>query len=259
MKAKDIMHPDDAKALQILKKVKGLDGVVRLFMENGYEQLFRGENLGCMLKVNAHNFPSVWKIFRAVVRKVGIREPELYIYNDPIMNAYTYGETHTFIALSSSLVERLNPEELKSIIAHECDHILCKHTLYQTLLDTIEDLGFLAGILTYSVAGPLYLAMQYWSRKSELSADRCAAAIVGERTFQSAMLKLTCGIAATGGDPYQLVRQAQEYHRMENSSWWNRIQQNCRIALYTHPQMCERAWEIDRWKESWQYRRLRQS
>jgi Zn-dependent protease with chaperone function len=172
------------------------------------------------------------------------------------MNAYTYGETNTFVALSSSLVEKLNIEEVSSIIAHECGHILCKHTLYNTLLRTIEELGLLLQVISYSTLGPILMAMQYWSRKSELAADRCSAVVVGERTFQTTMLKLTTGVSEIQGSPYQLVEQAREYHRFENDSWWNCIQQNCRIAFNSHPQMCERAYEIDRWKHSWQYRKL---
>lgn len=256
MEAGDIMHPEDAKAIQVLKRIKGFDALVRVSMEYGFEKIFRGENLGGMVKVNARNYPSLYSAFRNIVRKVGIKEPELYIYNDPVMNAYTYGETNTFIALSSSIVERLTIEELCSIIAHECGHILCKHTLYNTLLRTIEELGLLFEIISYSTLGPILIGLQYWSRKSELSADRCAAVVVGERTYQTAMLKLASGMAEIHGDPYQLVEQAKKYHRFENESWWNRIQQNCRIAFNSHPQMCERAYEIDRWKNSWQYRKL---
>jgi len=256
MKASDIMHPEDAKALQMLRKIKGFDAFIRTSMEYGYEQVFRGENLGMMVKVNAQNYPSLYAAFKSVVRKVGIKEPELFIYNDPVMNAYTYGETNTFVALSSSIVEKLNTDEVSGIIAHECGHILCKHTLYNTLLRTIEELGLLLQVISYSTLGPILMAMQYWSRKSELSADRCSAVVVGERTFQTTMLKLTTGLSEIQGSPYQLVEQAREYHRFENDSWWNCIQQNCRIAFNSHPQMCERAYEIDRWKHSWQYRKL---
>ena len=256
MKASDIMHPEDAKALQMLRKIKGFDAFIRTSMEYGYEQVFRGENLGMMVKVNAQNYPSLYAAFKSVVRKVGIKEPELFIYNAPVMNAYTYGETNTFVALSSSLVEKLNIDEVSGIIAHECGHILCKHTLYNTLLRTIEELGLMLQVISYSTLGPILMAMQYWSRKSELSADRCSAVVVGERTFQTAMLKLTTGLSEIQGSPYQLVEQAREYHRFEYDSWWNRIQQNCRIAFNSHPQMCERAYEIDRWKHSWQYRKL---
>ncbi len=256
MNACDIMHPDDAKALRMLKKLKGFDELIRASMEYGYEQVFRGENMGFMVKVTMQNFPDLYNTFKGVVRIVGIREPELCIYNDPVMNAYTYGETNTFVAVSHSLVEKMTMDEVRCVLAHECGHILCQHTLYNTLLRTIEELGTLLQVISRAALGPILIAMQYWSRKSELSADRCAAAVVGERTFQTAMLKLTCGLTEIQGSPYQLVDQAREYHRFENDSWWNRIQQNCRIAFNSHPQMCERAWEIDRWKHSYQYRKL---
>ena len=91
MEAKDIMHPEDAKALQMLKKLKGFDDLIRWMMENGYEKTFRGENLGFMLKVSERNFPEINLLFKSVVKQLGINMPELYIYNDPEMNAYTYG------------------------------------------------------------------------------------------------------------------------------------------------------------------------
>ena len=36
MKASDIMHPEDAKALQMLRKIKGFDAFIRASMEYGY-------------------------------------------------------------------------------------------------------------------------------------------------------------------------------------------------------------------------------
>lgn len=256
MEARDIMHPEDAKAIQVLKRIKGFDEIIIASMEYGFEQTFRGENLGNMVAVNACNYPALYSAFKDVVKKVGIQKPELYIYNDPVMNAYTYGEINTFVAVSNSLLERMTMDEVKCILAHECGHILCKHTLYNTLLRTIEELGYWLKLISYSALGPILVGLQYWSRKSELSADRCAAAVVGERTYQTTMLKLASGMAEIHGDPYQLVEQAKKYRRFENESWWNRIQQNCRIAFNSHPQMCERAYEIDRWKNSWTYRKL---
>ena len=89
MKASDIMHPEDAKALRMLKKIKGFDAFIRTSMEYGYEQVYRGENMGFMLTVNRQNFPELYQAFKDVVKRVCIREPELYVYNDPVMNAYT--------------------------------------------------------------------------------------------------------------------------------------------------------------------------
>ena len=256
MKASQIMHPADAKALQVLKQARGFNTLVKYFMEKGDERIMRGENLGTMLRVTPDNLPKVYTAFREVVNRVGIDEPELYVCNDPVMNAYTYGDTRIFVALSSSLVERLTLPELQSIMAHECGHILCRHTLYKTLLYIIEDMGKAAQVITESLAFPAYCALQYWSRMSEYSADRCAAAVVGEQVFQSAFLKLTSGLSDIKGNPYQLVEQGKKYDEMKNASFLDRVQQACREMFFSHPQNCQRAYEIDRWKSSANYRNL---
>ena len=67
-------------------------------------------------------------------------------------------------------------------------------------------------------------------------------------------MNLASGLEDVQGDPYQLVRQAKEYNDFEEQSLWDKIQQNCRMAFYSHPQMVNRAKEIDRWKNSFAYR-----
>lgn len=251
-----IMHPEDAKAIQVLRSLKGFDKIARFAMNYGYEHLIRGENLGEMIQVNSENFPQVYYPFLQVVNAVGIEEPELYIYNDPVMNAYTYGDTNPFIAVSSSTIEKLNQEELKGVLAHECGHILCHHTLYNTMLAILLNTGFAVQLISETVLMPIMAALRYWSRCSEYSADRCAAAVVGERTFQMENLKMTCGLREVYGNPYQLVEQARGYEEHCTNSIWDRIQQTLRTLFYTHPQSCQRALEIDRWKNSWQYKTL---
>lgn len=72
MQAKDIMHPEDAKALQMLKKLKGFDELIRVMMENGYEKQFRGDNLGCYLKVSDSNYKDIYQLFKGVVKQVAL-------------------------------------------------------------------------------------------------------------------------------------------------------------------------------------------
>ena len=120
----------------------------------------------------------------------------------------------------------------------------------------IEDMGKATQVITESLAFPAYCALQYWNRMSEYSADRCAAAVVGEQVFQSALLKLTSGLSDIQGDPYQLVEQGKRYYEMKNASFFARVQQACREMFYSHPQVCQRAYEIDLWKSSSNYRTL---
>lgn len=257
MKAQEVMHPEDAKAIQLIKGVPCCDKLIKLFMKYGYEAQYRGENLSSMIRVTRTSFPEIYALLKEVVNKVGIEEPELYIGQEPVMNAYTYGETRTFIALSSSLVEKMSREELKGVIAHECGHILCKHCLYLTMFRTLREAGTFLGVLHRTLFTPLFLALQYWSRKGELSADRCAAAVVGEEVYQSALIKLASGLNETSGQLNRLVEQGKEYEAFKRSSLWNRIQQEYHCIFYSHPLLCVRALELDRWKVSYAYRTLR--
>ena len=256
MRANDIMHPEDAKAISVLKKIPLRDSIFREVLEFAEENIYRGENLAMMVRVTPSCMPDLYSDMTKVVNKVGIAMPDLYVYNDPVMNAFTFGETRPFVCVSSSVIEKMTREEVKAILAHECGHILCQHVLYNSVVHTLEELGQNLGAIHYSLTGPMHLALCYWSRRSEFSADRCAAAVVGEKVFQSSMLKLTSGLADIGTDPYQLVRQAKEYHAHERKSVWSFIQQNCRMAFYSHPQMVNRAYEIDRWKNSYNYKSL---
>lgn len=257
MRSQDIMHPEDAKAIQMIKKVPLCESLVRLFMEMGYEAQYRGENLANMIQISPNYLSDVYTLFKKVVKIVGIKEPELYVYNDPVLNAYTFGETHTFIAISSGMLETMSSEELKGVIAHECGHILCKHSLYETIYQTIQEMGFILGALHRSLFAPLYLALQYWNRKSELSADRCGAAVVGEECYQKALIKLASGLKETPPDSNRLVEQGRQYEAFKHSSLWNRIQQDYRCIFYSHPQLCTRAVELSRWKISYNYKMLR--
>lgn len=257
MRAVDIMHPEDRKALQMLHEIPYIDSLCRSIMEIGYERLYRGENLATMVKASSQSVPRVFHLMKATCQRIGLPMPDVYIYNDPVMNAYTYGETSPFVCISSSSIEKLDDRELMCLMAHECGHILCQHTLYDSVVQVLQEFGERLGLITYSLSGPMYLALQYWSRRSEFSADRCAAATMGEETFQRMTMKMACGLSDIGSDSYQLVRQAREYHSHENNSFWNKIQQNCRMAFYSHPQAVNRAYEIDRWKDSYIYRKLR--
>ena len=63
------MHPEDAKALQMLKKLRGFDDLIRVVMENGYEKQYRGDNLGNYLNVNDSNYKHIYQLFKGLSSK----------------------------------------------------------------------------------------------------------------------------------------------------------------------------------------------
>lgn len=254
--AKMIMHPEDSKALQVLKSIPFVDSICRKVLKWSDESMCKGDNISSYILITKDNMPEIYALFRDVVDRVGIPEPELYVYNDPFMNAYTFGETHPFVAISSSCIEKMADDELQAIMAHECGHILCQHVLYNSVANLLWVLGDRVGKFGMMLNGPIYMALHYWSRRSEFSADRCAAAVVGEDAFQRSMMKLSCGLSHLPCNTRQLVQQGKEYRRMEEESLFNMIRFNSDVSWHSHPRLCLRAFEIDRWKNSYTYKSL---
>ena len=85
-----IQHPEDRAALDTLKQIPMLDKVVAFIMQHGWERMLYIENISSSVKVSPRQCPRVWYLFSEVNRILGVDEPiELYITQDPLLNAYS--------------------------------------------------------------------------------------------------------------------------------------------------------------------------
>lgn len=106
-----------------------------------------------------------------ICEKLGIDVPELYLQLNVNPNAYTYGDTEPFIVITSGLLETVPDELIPTILAHECGHIACHHTLYTTMGNLILNGANILG-LNELASIPIQVAFHYWMRCSEFSAVR---------------------------------------------------------------------------------------
>jgi Zn-dependent protease with chaperone function len=140
--------------------------------------------------------------------------PQLYIRQSPEVNAYAIGFEKPFIVINSAMVELLDRDELRFIIAHEVGHIISGHTTYRTIALILITVGlnglpFLAGLALL----PFQIALLEWYRKSELSSDRAGLLGVQDvRVAQNAFFKMAGG-GALGStiDLDAFLVQAREY------------------------------------------------
>ena len=68
---------------------------------------------------------NVFKSFQALLSKADIQGPKLYIYDSDEPNAFATGRNfeNSVVAVSSSLLDTLNKEEIEGVLAHEIAHI----------------------------------------------------------------------------------------------------------------------------------------
>ena len=115
--------------------------------------------------------PRLHRILGEVGRTLDAPElPELYVVANPVPSALTIGMNKPFIVLNSGLVDLLDEDELRFVVAHELGHAMSGHAVYQTLLQRLLQFS---GVLTAIPLGGLGVraivaALYEWSRKSEL-------------------------------------------------------------------------------------------
>ena len=260
IKPSEFIHPEDAAALRQLESIPGFPMLVKKIMAIGLEQLQYGMNMATSIRLSPTQLPKLYNHLPPICEKLGIEEPEFYLMMDPNPNAFTFGDTKIFIAVTSGLVEMMSDEELDAVLAHECGHIMCRHVLYHSIaryiLSGVDALGVLGTLTT-----PIKWAVLYWYRKSELSCDRCASIVTSPEVVASTMARLAGGPKSITAhlNMEEWAKQADKYDEIYNDGLWNKALQIYVIMEQSHPFSAVRVREILKWGKSAQYQRIMQA
>ena len=255
--ASDFIHPEDAAALEQLENIPGFPAFVKKILALGLEQMQYGINMASSIRLSPNQLPELYNRLPPICEKLGIEEPEFYLQMNPMPNAWTFGDTKTYITITSGLVETLTERELDAVIAHECGHILCRHVLYHSIasyiLSGIDSLGVLGAVTV-----PMQYAILYWYRKSELSCDRVGCFITDPETAAYTEARLAGGPASITKNINleEWAKQADKYEEIRTDGLWNKALQVYAIAAQTHPFSAVRVREMLKWAKSDQYRAI---
>lgn len=254
MSPSDFIHPEDAAALKHLESIPGFSTIMRKILELGIEPMKYGVNMASSIRLSEQQLPKLYRHLPPICKKLGIPEPDFYLQMDPNPNAWTFGDSHIFITVTSGLVEMMDDNELDAVIAHECGHILCHHVLYHSIANVIlnfsESLGLLGDLIV-----PFKFAFWYWQRKSELSCDRAACVVTSPETVASVMARFSGGPKSLTDEINMEVwaQQAEEYDKIYNGGTWNKTLQIAATAGLDHPFSAVRVREILKWSKTEQY------
>ena len=258
IKPAEFIHPEDEAALDSFKAIPGFTQAMKLVMKYVDEMQWYGENIASSIRLSPLQLPEIYKHLPPICARLGIEEPEFYLKMDPQPNAWTYGDTRVFITLTSGLVEAFDEEELDAVIAHECGHIICRHTLYRTFEYIFWNT--MSQNVPKDADGILKLAYLYWARKSELSCDRVSAMITSPDIALRMMARFAGGPKSITSkiNMEEWAKQADIYDDLyKNNNLWNKALLLGNTMGLDHPFWAVRVREVLNWCKTEEYLKVK--
>ncbi len=139
---------------------------------------------GNSIIISSNQYPEINKIIETTCSKLEMIKPDCYITFDPYINAYVMGFKKPYtLVLTTALIEALDNEELRFVIAHELGHIKMNHSRLKSLVMPLD-----------KNIPVITMIFNFWLRKSEYTADRVGLYVVDNiKISTNALLKLTVG------------------------------------------------------------------
>jgi heat shock protein HtpX len=192
----------------------GVLGFGGAFISLAFSKQFARAMLDDCYQVTEPKTPQEEVVFRTVhelSQRLHIEMPEVWIYAAPDPNAFATGPTknNAMVAVSTGLLENLNEQEVRSVLAHEMGHVwngdMFTTTVLAGLMNTFvyfiamwvrrmfeerdqAGLGLVASIVLQIVLSVLAMIVINWfSRRREFEADRFSGKAYGPAPMISAL------------------------------------------------------------------------
>lgn len=261
----DYIHPLDRKAMKALKAIPGVDSALKKLLEWTGESAIRVMFMASAVKVTPKQCPDLYAKLEIACKALGVEQPDMYVQQNPLVNAFTGGVEKPIIVLFSGLIERLNDEETMAVIAHEVGHIHAEHVLYITAARLIEFAlnrsvaALVPGseIIKLVVSLGIASALLAWARRAELSCDRAAMLVMqDEHVIGRTMMKLAGGTFASKIDYDLFLDQGREFKKNYDEKRLDRFWADVMNSGLSHPFPIWRVAEVIEWVESGEYGEL---
>ncbi len=183
------------------------------FISLAFSKQFARAMLDCQQITEPQNRKEevVFQTVRELSQRMHIEMPEVWLYDGPDPNAFATGPTknNAMVAVSTGLLENMNEEEIRSVLAHEMGHVwngdMFTTTVLAGLMNTFvyfaaswvrrifEErdqamLGFVVSLVLQIVLSILAMLVINWhSRHREFEADKFSGKAYGPAPMISAL------------------------------------------------------------------------
>ncbi|MBI5061494.1 MAG: zinc metalloprotease HtpX [Candidatus Aenigmarchaeota archaeon] len=185
-------------------------GLVIAFSMNFLMFWFSDKIVLAMYRAKKYDNRKIRAMVEKLSKKADIPVPELYIVDMDVPNAFATGRGpgHSVVAVTRSLADKLDDDEIEGVLAHEINHIKHRDTLVSTMAATIggaitwiaylfwfgsdENKNIVSYILLFVLAPIAALLVRLAiSRNREYFADRGGAEISTPSGLASALRKIS--------------------------------------------------------------------
>ena len=251
------VHDLDRQASDALNQFPKFVRLLESYSANYDEKAAKIDLLSTAIRLSENQMPEVYGLLPPICEQLGIDTPELYYVRDKRANAATFGSVHPCIYVTSGLMDTLPLKLLPSVLAHECGHIACKHSLCHSIAAQLADgidrspLVRIPAIGKY-ITPTLVRALLFWDRCSELSADRAAVLCDGTADKTIDVLLRLNGYGKNVNRE-EFLKQALDLKSFVNDSKSNKLLELMLVQDESHPRLATRAYECYEWSQSAQY------
>jgi heat shock protein HtpX len=178
-------------------------------------------------KITRDDHPRLYNIVEEMKIACGLeRMPDIYIIDDPAMNAFATGRSRdkTAVAVTSGLLQNLNRDELQGVIGHEMAHIKNRDVLLMSMAGVL--LGTIVILAWFGTRAMLFGGMGGRRSSSRSSGGGQAQVII---LAISLVLMILAPIAAQL--LYYAISRKREYLADASSALYTRYPEGLASAL----------------------------
>lgn len=252
-----LIHPEEKNTLSKLNSaidaIENIPGVKEIVQSVGASNdSDYGFCVANYIQASKVQYSEVYAILEELCKEINISKPKLFIKSDNKFEHFTIGKAPYNIVLSSGLVNLLDKDGLKVVIAHECGHIKFNHVQYTNMLQHFDAFKSVIPLKMDIVLTPFISKFVEWCRVSDYTADRITADIMKDdyvvvKTF----------IKLSRGDNYEIsseqikdfIAQGRNAKRQANDqSFITKMIDALKNSTYTEASnFTIRAYELNSW------------
>jgi len=123
------------------------NGIAYFFSDRMVLRMYKAQPL------DHEHYAYVYGMIQELANSMHLPMPKLWLINNSMANAFATGRNpkHASIAVTSGILDLLEPYELRGVLAHEMAHIYNRDILISTIAATIAtSIGYLASMLRWS-------------------------------------------------------------------------------------------------------------